>query len=120
MTITRRILRSGESEYFINKQACRLKDITELFMDTGIGKEAYSIIGQGRIEEILSTRSEERRGIFEEASGIVKYKTRKKEAEKKLEETEQNLVRIEDLITELEGQIEPLPNSRRKRSGTKI
>lgn len=108
VTITRRILRSGESEYFINKQPCRLKDITELFMDTGIGKEAYSIIGQGRIEEILSTKSEERRGIFEEASGIVKYKTRKKQAEKKLEETEQNLVRISDLIAELEGQIEPL------------
>lgn len=108
VTITRRILRSGESEYFINKQACRLKDITELFMDTGIGKEAYSIIGQGRIEEILSTKSEERRGIFEEASGIVKYKSRKKEAEKKLAETEQNLVRIEDLIAELEGQLEPL------------
>lgn len=114
VTITRRILRSGESEYFINKQACRLKDITELFMDTGIGKEAYSIIGQGRIEEILSTRSEERRGIFEEASGIVKYKTRKKQAQKKLDETEQNLVRISDLITELEGQIEPLAEQSEK------
>lgn len=108
ITVTRRILRSGESEYFINKQPCRLKDITELFMDTGIGKEAYSIIGQGRIEEILSTKSEERRGIFEEASGIVKYKTRKKQAEKKLDETENNLVRISDLISELENQIEPL------------
>ena len=108
VTITRRLHRSGESEYFINRQACRLKDITELFMDTGIGKEAYSIIGQGRIEEILSTRAEDRRGIFEEASGIVKYKTRKKEAEKKLEETEQNLVRISDLIHELEDQIGPL------------
>lgn len=108
VTITRRLHRSGESEYFINKQPCRLKDITELFMDTGIGKEAYSIIGQGRIEEILSTRSEDRRGIFEEASGIVKYKTRKKEAVKKLEETEANLVRIYDLISELEDQLEPL------------
>jgi len=114
VTVTRRILRSGESEYFINKQACRLKDITELFMDTGIGKEAYSIIGQGRIEEILSTKSEERRGIFEEASGIVKYKSRKKQAEKKLEETEQNLVRIADLIAELEGQIEPLEEQAEK------
>jgi chromosome segregation protein len=114
VTVTRRILRSGESEYYINKQACRLKDITELFMDTGIGKEAYSIIGQGRIEEILSTKSEERRGIFEEASGIVKYKSRKKQAEKKLEETEQNLLRIADLIAELEGQIEPLEEQAEK------
>jgi len=108
VTVTRRVHRSGESEYLINKQACRLKDITELFMDTGIGKEAYSIIGQGRIEEILSTRSEDRRGIFEEASGIVKYKTRKREAQKKLEDTEQNLLRIHDLLSELEGQLEPL------------
>ncbi|MFC5986289.1 chromosome segregation protein SMC [Marinicrinis lubricantis] len=108
VTVTRRIHRSGESEYFINKQPCRLRDITELFMDTGIGKESYSIIGQGRIEEILSTRSEDRRGIFEEASGIVKYKTRKKEAQKKLEDTEQNLLRIHDLISEIEDQIEPL------------
>lgn len=108
VTVTRRVHRSGESEYLINKQQCRLKDITELFMDTGIGKEAYSIIGQGRIEEILSTKSEDRRGIFEEASGIVKYKSRKKEAEKKLGETEQNLLRIHDLVSELEDQIDPL------------
>ncbi|BFT73105.1 chromosome segregation protein SMC [Paenibacillus sp. P36] len=108
VTVTRRVHRSGESEYLINKQPCRLKDITELFMDTGIGKEAYSIIGQGRIEEILSTKSEDRRGIFEEASGIVKYKSRKKEAEKKLSDTEQNLLRIHDLVSELEDQIEPL------------
>lgn len=108
VTVTRRVHRSGESEYLINKQPCRLKDITELFMDTGIGKEAYSIIGQGRIEEILSTKSEDRRGIFEEASGIVKYKSRKKEAEKKLNDTEQNLLRIHDLVSELEDQIEPL------------
>lgn len=108
VTVTRRIHRSGESEYFINKQPCRLRDITELFMDTGIGREAYSIIGQGRIEEILSTRSEDRRGIFEEASGIVKYKSRKKEAEKKLAETESNLLRIHDLVSELEDQLEPL------------
>lgn len=108
VTVTRRVHRSGDSEYMINKQACRLKDITELFMDTGIGKEAYSIIGQGRIEEILSTRSEDRRGIFEEASGIVKYKSRKKEATRKLDDTEQNLLRIHDLVTELEDQVEPL------------
>ncbi|UHA73976.1 chromosome segregation protein SMC [Paenibacillus sp. 481] len=108
VTVTRRVHRSGDSEYFINKQACRLKDITELFMDTGIGKEAYSIIGQGRIEEILSTRSEDRRGIFEEASGIVKYKTRKRDAQKKLDETELNMLRIHDLVVELEEQIGPL------------
>ncbi|MEK3915385.1 chromosome segregation protein SMC [Paenibacillus sp. FSL H7-0331] len=108
VTVTRRVHRNGDSEYLINKQPCRLKDITELFMDTGIGKEAYSIIGQGRIEEILSTKSEDRRGIFEEASGIVKYKSRKRETEKKLQETEQNLLRIHDLVSELEDQIEPL------------
>ncbi|MFD0587861.1 chromosome segregation protein SMC [Paenibacillus sp. GCM10027627] len=108
VTVTRRVHRSGDSEYLINKQPCRLKDITELFMDTGIGKEAYSIIGQGRIEEILSTRSEDRRGIFEEASGIVKYKSRKREAQKKMDETEQNLLRIHDLVSELEDQVEPL------------
>lgn len=108
VTVTRRLHRNGESEYLINNQPCRLKDITELFMDTGIGKEAYSIIGQGRIEEILSTHAEDRRGVFEEAAGIVKYKNRKKEAQKKLEETDQNLVRIGDLIGELESQLEPL------------
>ncbi|MDR6227282.1 chromosome segregation protein SMC [Desmospora profundinema] len=108
VTVTRRVYRSGESEYYINKQACRLKDITELFMDTGIGKEAYSMIGQGRIDEILSTKSEDRRAIFEEAAGIVKYKSRKKEAEKKLDATEQNLARIEDLVSELEDQVAPL------------
>ncbi|WP_010269668.1 chromosome segregation protein SMC [Paenibacillus senegalensis] len=114
VTVTRRVHRSGDSEYFINKQPCRLKDITELFMDTGIGKEAYSIIGQGRIEEILSTKSEDRRGIFEEASGIVKYKSRKREAEKKLGETEQNLLRIHDLVAELEDQMEPLRDQAEK------
>ncbi|SEB45242.1 chromosome segregation protein SMC [Paenibacillus sp. GP183] len=114
VTVTRRVHRSGDSEYLINKQPCRLKDITELFMDTGIGKEAYSIIGQGRIEEILSTKSEDRRGIFEEASGIVKYKSRKREAEKKLNDTEQNLLRIHDLVSELEDQIEPLKDQSEK------
>ncbi|MBG9793403.1 chromosome segregation protein SMC [Paenibacillus dendritiformis] len=114
VTVTRRVHRSGDSEYFINKQPCRLKDITELFMDTGIGKEAYSIIGQGRIEEILSTRSEDRRGIFEEASGIVKYKSRKRDAKKKLDDTEQNLLRIHDLVVELEDQIGPLKEQAEK------
>jgi len=108
VTVTRRVYRSGESEYYINKTLCRLKDIHELFLDTGIGKDGYSIIGQGRVDEILSTKSEERRHIFEEASGIMKYKVRKTDAEKKLELSEQNLVRINDIINELEIQIEPL------------
>jgi len=106
--VTRRVYRSGESEYKINKTNCRLKDITELFLDTGIGKDGYSIIGQGRVDEILSTKSEERRHIFEEASGIMKYKLKKQEAEKKLEMTRQNLLRINDIISELESQLEPL------------
>ncbi len=108
VTISRRVFRSGESEYYINRSACRLKDIVELLMDTGIGKEGYSIIGQGRIDEILSNRSDERRYIFEEAAGIVKYKTRREEAEKKLEKTYDNLTRVEDIIAELELQLEPL------------
>jgi chromosome segregation protein len=108
VTITRRVYRSGESEYLINKTSCRLKDVYELFLDTGIGKDGYSIIGQGRVDEILSTKSEERRNLFEEASGIMKYKVRKIEAEKKLELTRQNLVRINDIINELESQLEPL------------
>lgn len=108
VSVSRRVYRSGESEYYINKRSCRLKDIMELFMDTGLGKEAYSIIGQGKIEEILSTKSEERRGIFEEAAGIVKYKSRKREAEKKLDETEQNLVRIHDIVSEINEQVGPL------------
>ncbi|AMA72638.1 chromosome segregation protein SMC [Aneurinibacillus thermoaerophilus] len=114
ITVTRRVYRSGESEYYINRQSCRLRDIVELFMDTGVGKEAYSVIGQGRIEEILSTRSEDRRGLFEEAAGIVKYKARKKEAVKKLDETEQNLVRVQDIMKELEEQIQPLAKQAEK------
>ncbi len=108
VSVTRRVYRSGESEFFINKNQCRLKDIVELFMDTGIGRDGYSIIGQGRIDEILSTKSEERRHIFEDAAGIVKYRTRKEEAEKKLDNTKQNLLRINDIVTELESQLEPL------------
>lgn len=114
ITVTRRVHRNGDSEYLINKQPCRLKDITELFLDTGIGKEAYSIIGQGRIEEILSSKSEDRRQIFEEAAGIVKYKHRKREAERKLDDTETNLLRIYDLISELESQLEPLKDQAEK------
>lgn len=108
VSVTRRMFRSGESEYYINKNSCRLKDIKELFMDTGVGKDGYSIIGQGRVDEILSTKSEDRRNIFEEAAGIVKYKAKKEEGEKKLEKTEENLLRINDILFELEGQIDPL------------
>lgn len=108
VTVTRRLYRSGETGYYINKTPCRLKDILELFMDTGIGKDGYSIIGQGKIDEILSNKSEDRRHIFEEAAGIVKYRTRKMETEKKLEQTKLNLLRINDILTEIEGKIEPL------------
>ena len=106
--ITRRVYRSGEGEYYINKASCRLRDIIELFRDTGVGKEGYSIIGQGRIGEILSQKSEDRRGIFEEAAGIVKYRTRKEESEKRLSNMRDNLSRVEDIIAELESQLEPL------------
>ncbi len=108
ITVTRRLFRSGESEYLINKVPCRLKDIHELFVDTGIGRDGYSIIGQGRVDEILSSRIEERRAVFEEASGIMKYKLRKEEAQRKLELTKQNLVRINDIIDTLSFQLEPL------------
>jgi len=108
VTITRRVFRSGESEYYINRSPCRLKDIVELFMDTGVGKEGYSIIGQGRIEEILSTYPENRREIFEEAAGIVKYKARKEEAVRKLERTLENITRVEDILEEISKQLEPL------------
>ena len=104
VAITRRMFRSGESEYYINKTPCRLKDVRELFMDTGIGKDGYSIVGQGRIDEILSTKPEDRRNIVEEAAGSIKYKTKKAEAEKKLESTNNNLVRIKDIILELQNQ----------------
>ena len=106
--ITRRVYRTGESEYYINKSACRMKDILELFQDTGIGKDGYSIVGQGRIDAILSQKSEDRRGIFEEAAGIVKYRTRVAESEKRLASTEENLSRIGDLIDDLESRLEPL------------
>ena len=106
--VTRRIYRSGETGYFINKVQCRLKDVLELFMDTGIGKDGYSIIGQGKIDEILSNKSEDRRNVFEEAAGIVKFKTRKEESEKKLERTKLNVLRINDILTEIEGNLEPL------------
>ena len=106
--LTRRYYRSGESEYFINREAVRLKDIHSLLMDTGLGRDGYSIIGQGRIAEIVSTKSTDRREVFEEAAGISRFRYRKEEAERKLEKTEENLVRINDKIEELELQVGPL------------
>ena len=108
VTVSRRLYRSGESEYLINGTVCRLKDVNELFYDTGIGKEGYSIIGQGQIDRILSSRPEESRELFDEATGIVKFKRRKNTAQKKLEEEKQNLVRISDILAELEKQLGPL------------
>ncbi|WLR53463.1 chromosome segregation protein SMC [Mesobacillus subterraneus] len=108
VSVTRRVFRSGDSEYLINNQNCRLKDIIELFMDSGLGREAFSIISQGRVEEILNSKPEDRRTIFEEAAGVLKYKSRKKKAESKLFETQENLNRVTDIIHELEVQVEPL------------
>ncbi len=108
VTITRKYYRNGDSEYLINNNNVRLKDINELFMDTGLGRDGYSMIGQGRIAEIVSAKSNERRQIFEEASGITKYRYRKNESEKKLEQAEENLVRLRDILSELEGRVEPL------------
>ncbi len=108
VSITRRVYRSGESEYLINRRPCRLKDIQGLFRDTGIGREGYSVIGQGKVEEILSNKSSDRRSAFEEAAGVMKYRVRKEEAERKLENTAKNLVRLNDILEELENQIGPL------------
>ncbi|WP_043933360.1 chromosome segregation protein SMC [Bacillus sp. EB01] len=108
VSVTRRVFRSGESEFLINKQPCRLKDIIDLFMDSGLGREAFSIISQGKVDEILNSKAEERRTIFEEAAGVLKYKTRKKKAELKLAETQENLNRVQDILYELESQVEPL------------
>ncbi|MBR4971368.1 MAG: AAA family ATPase, partial [Oscillospiraceae bacterium] len=112
--VTRRYYRSGDSEYYINKQSARLRDIHEMFMDTGLGREGYSNIGQGRIDEILSLKSADRREIFEEAAGISKYRHRKEETERKLEKTEDNLMRIGDKVSELEMQLEPLKQQSEK------
>ena len=114
VAVTRRYYRSGESEYYINRQSVRLKDVNELFMDTGMGREGYSIIGQGKIDEILSVKSGERREVFEEAAGISKYRHRKEESERKLERTQENLVRINDKIAELELQVGPLRSQAEK------
>lgn len=108
VTVSRRLFRSGESEYLINGAICRLKDISELFYDTGIGKEGYSIIGQGQIDRILSGKPEERRELFDEAAGIVKFKKRKVVAQKKLEDEQNNLIRVNDILSELEKQVKPL------------
>nr|MBU1327787.1 chromosome segregation protein SMC [Candidatus Omnitrophota bacterium] len=114
VTVTRRLYRSGESEYLLNKTPVRLKDINELFMGTGIGTSAYSIIEQGKIDQVLSSKPEERREVFEEASGITKYKTKKKEALRKLEDTEQNLLRINDIIVEVKRQINSIERQAKK------
>ncbi|MBQ3705378.1 MAG: chromosome segregation protein SMC [Clostridia bacterium] len=106
--VTRRVYRTGESEYFLNRSACRLKDVVDLFRDTGIGKEGYSIIGQGRIDEILSRKGEDRRLVFEEAAGIVKFRARKEEADRKLAHTQENLSRVDDILDELKKRLEPL------------
>ena len=106
--VTRRVYRSGESEYFLNRSSCRLKDVVDLFRDTGIGKEGYSIIGQGRIDEILSRKGEDRRQVFEEAAGIVKFRARKEEADKKLARTQDNITRVDDLLEELKNRLGPL------------
>ncbi|RDW19458.1 chromosome segregation protein SMC [Oceanobacillus arenosus] len=108
VSVSRRVFRSGDSEFYINKQSCRLKDIIDLFMDSGLGREAFSIISQGKVEEILSSKPDDRRTIFEEAAGVLKYKQRKKKAEYKLAETQENLNRVEDIIHEIEKQINPL------------
>ncbi len=108
VSVSRRVYRSGEGEYAINGAQCRLKDVIDLFRDTGIGRDGYSIIGQGRIDDILSQKSDDRRQVFEEAAGIVKYKARKTEAEKKMESARLNLDRVEDILTELEERVEPL------------
>ncbi|MBR5380266.1 MAG: chromosome segregation protein SMC [Clostridia bacterium] len=108
VSVTRRVYRTGDGEYMLNGQQCRLKDIVDLFRDTGTGRDGYSIIGQGRVDEILSQKTEERRQVFEEAAGIVKYKTRKQEAERRLENTAANLARVSDIVENLEERLEPL------------
>ncbi len=114
VSVTRKLFRSGESEYLINNTSCRLRDIQELFMDTGIGKEGYSLIGQGKIEAILSGKMDDRRALLEEAAGIVKYKSRKEESEKKLDNTEQNLLRVSDILKTYEERIGPLKREKEK------
>jgi RecF/RecN/SMC N terminal domain. len=116
ISITRKFYRSGESEFYINNVECRLKDIVDLFTDTGLGKNGYSIIGQGKIEEILNSRPDEKRGLFEEAAGIVKYKNKRYESLKKLDMTQDNLSRLNDIISELYGRLKPLQEESLKAS----
>ncbi|NLG37798.1 MAG: AAA family ATPase, partial [Clostridiales bacterium] len=108
IAVTRRVYRSGESEYYINRNSCRLKDIVDLFRDTGLGRQGYSIIGQGQIHDILSSKPEDRREVFHEAAGIMKYRARRDEAERRLENTRRNLQRLCDIMDEMELQLEPL------------
>ena len=112
--VSRTLYRSGESNYMLNKNTCRLRDIQELFMDTGLGKDGFSVIGQGKIEEILTLHAEERRGLIEEAAGISKYKYRKREAERKLESTNDDMTRLDDILYELEQRIDPLAKQAEK------
>ena len=114
VAVTRRVYRSGESEYALNGRNCRLKDVLELFRDTGIGKDGYSIIGQGKVDEILSNRSQDRRTALEEAAGVMRYRVRREEAERKLEQTRKNMERIRDILSELEGRLEPLKRQSEK------
>jgi chromosome segregation protein len=114
ITVTRRYFRAGESEYMINRKPCRLRDIHELFMNTGVGREGYSIIGQGRVAELISKKSEERRNVFEEAAGIAKYRHRKEDAERKLSNTEANMLRVQDIVQELESRVGPLEKEAEK------
>ena len=116
VTVTRRYYRSGDSEYYINRQSVRLADIYELFMNTGIGRDGYSIIGQGKIAEIISRKSDERRSIFEDASGIAKYRMKKTSTEKKLAEVEDNMTRINDIFLEVSAQVAPLEKEAEKAS----
>ena len=108
VAVTRRYYRSGESEYLLNGQSVRLRDVNELFMDTGLGRDGYSMVGQGRIADIVASKSEDRREIFEEAAGISKYRFRKNEAERRLKATEENLLRLRDILRELEERVGPL------------
>ena len=117
VTITRRAYRTGEGEYFLNKTPCRLKDIYELFLDTGVGRESYSLVNQGQIDAVLSVNAEDRRGLFEEAAGIKKYRVKKREALRKLEAVETNLLRVRDIQSEIVGRVEPL--RRQGRTGGK-
>ncbi|KTR60251.1 chromosome segregation protein SMC, partial [Exiguobacterium indicum] len=108
ISVTRRVSRNGDSDYFLNKKPCRLKDVLDLFMDTGLSRDAFAIIGQGRVEQVISGKPEERRAVIEEAAGVLKYRHRKKQAERKLSDTEANLSRVDDILYELGGRIEPL------------